>query len=176
MIPIILIALFVAGCGSTGPKNEQDNLALLPFFTQSTVEYELLELLEGLPHQILEKEALKKEIKDKDVIKLNGHWFYEQPLRIQSKDESELREILSDNSTYTPFSGVKRCGGFHPDYAVKLLSKAEIVSFHICFGCREIKVYRGRKELHADLCNESYDRLKELLKGYSQNRPDRSEN
>lgn len=147
----------------------QDSLAELPFFIQSARGFEFFELLEGLPHQTFEKEALKKEIKDKETINLNGYWFYEKPLEIPAKVENELRGILSDESVYARYSGMKRCGGFRPDYGVKLLSKAEIIYFYICFGCGEIKAYGGKHELHADFSDEGSSRLKELLRGYNQN-------
>lgn len=171
LIPLILTVLCVAGCRSNAQERHLGSLAELPIFTQFARGFELLELLEGLPHQAFEKEALKKEINEKDAMKLNGYWFYEELLEIQAKDEEELRSILSDNSSYAPYSGIKRCGGFHPDYGVKLLNKSEAVYFYICFGCGEIKAYRGKKELHADLSNVSSKRLKELLKPYGQNRP-----
>jgi hypothetical protein len=152
-------------------KGYQDSFSRLPQFTEAAQQFEHLELIEGLPHQAWNRELLKKEINEKSTFKLHDFWFYKRPLIITPEDEKELRNILSDQKTYQVFGGFKFCGGFHPDYCVKVKDKGETICFLICFGCHEVKAYSGKHELYADFSDEGYDALRELLTQYVDQRP-----
>ncbi|MGJ8641560.1 MAG: hypothetical protein ACSHYA_19370 [Opitutaceae bacterium] len=171
LILSILMVATLSGCMNREAEKSADlskeSLADLPHFTECAESFEVLELLEGLPRSATLSKSSKGEFMERAVVKLDRHSFYEEPLETPANDEAILRSLLSDTALYKPHSGMERCGGFHPDFGVKLLSKSEVAYVYICFGCDEIKAYRGKKALHADLSRDYSERLKELLIPYS---------
>ncbi len=87
--------------------------------TEVVQRAEKVVLYEGLPHQLYEGPSLENERQTKAVQELDGYTFYEEPLALAGDDTTRLSEILGDSKTYKPFTGEKKCGGFHPDYAVE---------------------------------------------------------
>jgi hypothetical protein len=126
-------------------------------------------LYEGLPHPMFESRLLEKERQTKAVQELNGYPFYQEPLALTKEDAKHLSEILGNPATYQPFRGEKKCGGFHPDYAVEWQVSAGQYRALICFHCSEVKLFglgfESRNELGAS------GTLQKLLKGYVKNRP-----
>jgi hypothetical protein len=140
-------------------------------FTETVRQADKIAVYEGLPHQFFEPRALEKERRTKAVQDLNGYPFYQQPLTLDSTDAKRLSEILGDSATYKPFAGEKKCGGYHPDYAVEWSVSSDRYRALICFGCYEVKLFGPGLESHNDLDLDAYKRLKELLKPYQKNRP-----
>ena len=131
-------------------------------------------LYEGLPHQKIEREQLAEE-KKKPTVEKGGFPFYRDPLTLKEADAKALSAILGNPDTFQPFRGEKRCNGFHPDYALVASSNGEEVTYLICFGCGEAKVYGpDLSETRYDLNRDSHKRLGEILKPYQKNRPARS--
>lgn len=143
----------------------------LDSFTQAVRGAGKLALYEGLPHQSFEADLLERERKTKPVRELHGYPFYQETLALSKEDAHRLSEILGDANTYLPFSGEKKCGGFHPDYAVEWQVGSDVYRALICFGCREAKLFGPAIELRVDLSPVAYKQLRELLKGYHKNRP-----
>ncbi len=128
-------------------------------------------LYEGLPHQMYEAESLAKELK-KPTIEKGEFPFYRDPLALKEADARELGAILTDPDTIRPFEGEKKCGGFHPDYAIVVSARGEETNYLICFGCGEAKVCRpDRSESRYDLGHDAKSRLSVILKPYRKNRP-----
>ncbi len=127
-------------------------------------------LYEGLPHQFYEFELLRSEASRTPTLQMNGYPFYRETLSLTASDKSQLMSILVDGNTSTKYSGEKKCGGFHPDFAVRLSVQELQVFFQICFGCGEMKVF-GDKERIYDLTDNGTARLKKLLTPYRKNRP-----
>ena len=123
---------------------------------------------EGMPHPMHESRAAKDERRKKAVRELNGYPFYQEPLTIKKEDANRLSEILNDPATYRPFSGEKKCGGFHPDFAVEWSVGADKFRALICFGCGEVKSFRPSGESRYDLVSGG---LSGVLKAYRKNRP-----
>lgn len=128
-------------------------------------------LYEGLPHQLYESAKLAQE-KQKSTIEKGGFPFYRDPLALKDADARALGAILANAGTFQPFGGEKKCGGFHPDYALVASSNGEEVTYLICFGCGEVMVYgSGRSETRYDLDRDARTRLGDILKPYQKNRP-----
>jgi hypothetical protein len=128
-------------------------------------------LFEGLPHQLFEGGVLEAERKAKRTTELNGFPFYADPLPLTDADAAALRAVFVDPDTLKPFSGEKKCGGFHPDYAVEWHFGDEQYRCLICFGCSEVKVHGPKSEQRHDLDFEAQRKLETLLKPYRKNRP-----
>jgi hypothetical protein len=129
-------------------------------------------LYEGLPHQGYEAKRFDEESK-KPTIAKGGFFFYKEPLALQEADAKALGRTLANPDTFSPFRGEKKCGGFHPDYAVVVSSKGEEFTYLICFGCGEAKIYRpDRSQTRYDLGHDSANpSLSAILKPYQKNRP-----
>ena len=140
-------------------------------FTEAIQRADKVVLYEGLPHQLFESRLLEEERRTKEVQELNGYPFYQEPLALTGEDAKRLSEILGASATYEPFSGEKRCGGFHPDYAVEWQVGADRYRVLICFGCKEVKSFGSEPETRNDLDSAAHQQLLELLRGYRKNRP-----
>ncbi len=129
-----------------------------------------LMLFEGLPHQGYEPTVFDEE-KKKPAVEMGGFLFYEQPLPLNDADAHELRRIVVDPSTYVPFFAEKKCGGFHPDYAIKAKSATGETVYLICFGCGEAKIIRPDGSMTRYELDNNYTSLHKTLKPYRKNRP-----
>lgn len=160
---ILAAALILASSASCSPGGS------LPF---PPPDPDKVTLYEGLPHQLYEAERLVEERK-KPCIEKGGFPFYKDPLAIEEADAGALAAILANPDVFRPFGGEKRCGGFHPDYAIAVSAKGEEFTYLICFGCREAKVYRpDGSETRYDLAPDaSWQRLVAILKPYRKDRP-----
>jgi hypothetical protein len=126
---------------------------------------------EGLPHQMYEPDALEAEKRAKPTIELHGFPFYRQTLALKPGDEEKVKAALGDAQSYETYSGDKKCGGFHPDYAVVWSVKGSTYACLICFGCGEFKMYGPSGEAYYDIATAAKERLKAILASYRQNRP-----
>lgn len=133
-----------------------------------------LTLYEGLPHQAYEAEVLAAEKEAKPTIDLKGFPFYRQTLELKPGDEEKLRAVLGDARSYKPHAGEKKCGGFHPDYAIGWSVESEQFMCLVCFGCSEFKLYWPAGEGYYDMTGEVKEQLKDVLASYQQNRPPRT--
>ena len=157
---LVVGALGLAGCGGTSSA-----------FTGSVASAEKMTLWEGLPHQGFESDLMESERRSKPVQELHGYWFYEEPLAPSAEDAKRLTQLLSDPATYKPFSGEKKCGGFHPDYAVEWQKNSNTYRALICFGCDEAKLFGPAIDERHDLNEQAMQELEALLTKHRKNRP-----
>src|SRR5262249_54012105 len=124
------------------------------------------------PHPGYEAAKLAEERK-KPTIEIGGFPFYRDPLALSETDAKALATILADPGTFKPFTEEKKCGGFHPDYAVTVSAKGGETPYLICFGCFEAKVDQpDRSETRYDLGHDANaQQLSTILKSYRKNRP-----
>jgi hypothetical protein len=128
-------------------------------------------LHEGLPHRTYGSQLLEKERRTKEVEDVGGHPFYKDLLELSGDDAKEVSDILGDPGTYKPFSGEKKCGGFHPDYAAEWQVGADRYWALICFGCYEVKLLGPGFNSRLDLNQVAYERRRQVLKAHQKNRP-----
>jgi hypothetical protein len=132
-----------------------------------------VELFEGLPHPREEPKLLAAESKRGISFEDHGFLFYMPASRITEPDTVALRRILRLEKNYGRFKGFKMCGGYHPDFLIRLSGESGIVSFQICFGCGEARIFKGAQIVHCDLAGESFTFLKAILEDYYLERPDK---
>ena len=109
----------------------------------------------------------------KPLIERAGYPFYREPLTSPADELKILSRSLSDPATYRPFSGEKKCGGFHPDYAVEWPGESPESTrvILLCFGCNEAKVIGPHGEHRYDLDRERRNEIRKILVAHWQNRP-----
>ena len=132
-----------------------------------------LTLYEGLPHPMWDRELLESEKKEKKVIERYAFFFYERANALSEEDAKRLKAILRDGKTFVEFGGLKRCGGFHPDFALVWKDGDAEVELHVCFGCHELKAFRKDGEVYCDVAKEGYEELRKILGQYRIQRPAR---
>ena len=143
-------------------------------FTQAIRGAEEVRLHEGLPHQTFEAAQLEEERRTKKFHELHGHAFYDALPAVGSGDAVALTAVMADPKTYKAFSGEKKCGGFHPDFALEWnRAGGRRYEALVCFGCEEVTIHGPGIEGRYDLDRTSFTKLEELLRKHHQNRPPR---
>lgn len=126
-------------------------------------------LHEGLPHPMWERELLQRERETKPVRELHGYPFYRETLPLREDEARKITETLAAPAMYAPFSGEKKCGGFHPDYAVEWRRGEDVHLALLCFGCEEVMLFGPGIESRHDLRNAKA--VQEVLASHHKNRP-----
>jgi hypothetical protein len=158
---VLILPVCLLGPGCSGPPPE----------TRTLQSADRLVLYEGLPHPMYEPGALAAERKSKATVTLHGFPFYREPLELKSGDGERLKALLGDSRSFSPYSGEKKCGGFHPDYAVEWSAGGQVYQALICFGCFEAKIYGPGGGTTYDVGRDRQERFRELLEPYRRNRP-----
>ena len=136
-------------------------------------ETKKIRIYEGLPHQLWEKELLAKEKLRADITDFGDFPFYTPGISPKKETLEALRNLLISSSTVKPYTGPKRCGGFHPDFAAVWNDREHDYVALICFGCHEIKFLLPDKVLHFDINNKAYNDLKMLLGNFKNKLPEK---
>jgi hypothetical protein len=118
-----------------------------------------------------ESQALEAEKKTKTTVTLHGFPFYRETLELKAGDDQKLKDLLGNPGSFTAYVGEKKCGGFHPDYAVEWAVGGQIYQSLICFGCGEVQVYGPKGDAIYDTRDDERKQLKALLEPYRKNRP-----
>lgn len=104
-----------------------------------------VEVFEGLPHPF-ERDALAAE-KQKATRQLDDQLFYASPQPVSAERRAELESWIGADA-FVPYRGLKLCGGFHADYAVRWTwdqGRSSTVLL-LCFGCGEARVLAGARD------------------------------
>ena len=142
---------------------------------ESMQKTEEIYVYEGLPHQLFEGDKLAVESKRADVKKVGSYPFYNPPTLVEVKVVKSLKQWLTEETSFRKFSGEKKCGGFHPDYAVVWEGRKKDYAVLICFGCGEVIFTDGTTQLRYDLDVKAKDELKILLANFDKKRPNSKE-
>lgn len=144
---------------------------MLPKLTGAIAKADKVVLFEGLPHQGFEGELLKKELADKKTAQIAGFPFYAETLALKEGHGKKLTELTAGKDTFAKFGGEKKCGGYHPDYAIEFLVGVDKYHVLICFGCHEAIITGPKASVRCDINEDGYKAFADILKGYRKNRP-----
>jgi hypothetical protein len=128
-------------------------------------------LYEGLPHQMWEKQSLEKELREKKTIRIDGYPFYEETLEVKDQDLRTIFSQLKDSKNFQPYAGPKLCGGYHPDYCLRVKTPTKTLDIQVCFGCHEMVLLDGSKKYIWDMSKGTDEKLKKTIGVYRKNRP-----
>lgn len=128
-------------------------------------------IFEGLPHPGFERLLFEREKSRKDVFSIAGSVFYRSPLPLDAAEMSRVAAILTRRDAYARYRGPAMCGGFHADYAVQWRRKEGEFTCLICFGCHEFRLVDKGRVISAEISEEAYPRLKDLLSEKRRHRP-----
>ena len=158
-VAVVVGCCLLSGCSGSPPESA------------TIARAERLTVYEGLPHQMYEPKSLASERKSKPTIELHGFPFYCASIELKPGDAEKLKALLGNPRSFEPFSGEKKCGGFHPDYAVEWTVGDKISDCLICFGCGEVMIHGPGTESRYDLQGDALKLLKAILQPYRINRP-----
>ena len=130
-------------------------------------EAESLKVYEGLPSDIFETEAFKKEVTREDLLKVDDYHFYSPA--VDASNLEDLKKVLSSPDLITKRAPAK-CG-FHPDYAFEWKTDGKVHHMFLCFGCCNVLFKEGDTYLMLDFAKS--DELKKVLAVYDLKRPKR---
>jgi hypothetical protein len=162
LIPLFIVVLM--GCRGAGAETPPSKNIHDAFKGASAIR-----LYEGLPHPRMESELYSRE-KAKAHKTLEGEAFYEASLWLPPDDVAALSALLSGPAALSAWSGEKKCGEFHSDYAVEVEKAGQTWRVFVCFGCGEAKVTGGKESRH-DLPTATETALETLLKKHRKSRP-----
>ena len=153
---------------------------ILSFFTscqesvfRSPQKTDELFVYEGLPHPMRENSYFEKEKNRKDVMEIDGHWFYQPKVKASGESHDDLMNLLLDESGFhMPESNVppKDCGPFHPDYAIMWNSEGAENYLMICYTCGEAKIINGGRVQTFEMNAYKMESLANLLANFQANR------
>jgi hypothetical protein len=71
-----------------------------------------------------------------------------------------LLALVKNPNSFSKWGGAKKCGGFHPGYALVWKTDDEVVEVHLCFSCHEIKVFNGQSEVYCEIEKDAHEALR----------------
>lgn len=158
---VVYAAAVVAGCNSAGEQAASGG---------QVASDDPVVLYEGLPHQMFESQSLARELATKETVKSGGFPFYAPRIDPSAPDARRLRDLLSADSSFKPYSGPKLCGGFHPDWLVEAETGDGATRALLCFGCSEVE-FLGARTGHFDIDESAKAQFEATLSPYRKNRP-----
>lgn len=69
-----------------------------------------------------------------ETLTIAGWRFYKTPQTLDMDDQVAALAVLRKSRSYVP-GEAKRCGGFNPNYALRIPTKSGVVYALICLGC-----------------------------------------
>ncbi len=156
------------------PSSVPDVLA----FTRDIYTAAAVELYEGLPHPLFDKQAYQLEAARGKTLKITTDLLYAEKLDPSADTLAQLAHLTTDlrghRTLFKPLSQAlsKFCGGFHADYALIWKKNNETsVTALVCFGCSEVRLIRGGEIITADFKPERHRELIDLFRPMRRNRP-----
>ena len=166
LICLLALAGFVWAIVSTEWWKTRRHFAAVSAEVASSPE---LLLYEGLPHKKVDGDDFRSEVHTKPTIKIQKHFFYEQPLDVPPEAVASLRALCAAADSFRSWSPGKECMGFHPDFALQWSNSDSTVWFLICFGCFEMQIDSPRGRLMMDLTD--HKAFLRILKPLRRERP-----
>lgn len=151
LVTSVVLLLASSGCASSGP----------PSFVASARDAPTLTLYRGVPRPGQLAPAGGADPDPGPVVEISGQTFYAKPVKLEGDKARALARVLADGSSYDEHR-VKRCGGFHADWAVEW-GGDEPRRVLLCFTCHETLSVSGDAQRLNDLTDSGYARVTAIL-------------
>jgi hypothetical protein len=145
------------------------SFAKLKPLTNSMGEKSELTVYRGVARANLERPPTPVTPKANDVrtvIRL-GETFFKKPMSLSAAKTRKPLSLVKNPQSFSQWGGAKACGGFHPDYALVWKTGDLVVEMHLCFTCKEIKVFNGQTEIYCEIEEVAYQGLKDWTRSLS---------
>lgn len=168
---LLLVAPLAFALACQAADKPPTDFTVLPKLAEAIGKADKVVLFEGLPHQGNETKLLKEELEKKKTVQIAGYPFYAETLDLKDGHGKKLTDLTAGKDTFRKFGGEKKCGGYHPDYAVEFVVGADKYHALICFGCHEAIIAGPKATVRCDINEDGYKAFADVLKGYKKNRP-----
>ncbi len=162
---IVIICLFTTSCDFSSRISSSNDIR------NSIRQVNSIFIYEGLPHQNQEGSLLKEELKRNKTVKIGEYPFYTPKSLAYKEDTGIIRNALSSTKSFAVYTRGKRCGGFHPDYAIEWHSHNKTYQALLCYGCHEFILIEGTSSYKYDMAGKIFSDLPTILKKYDSKRP-----
>jgi hypothetical protein len=119
----------------------------------------LTELAAGLPHPYGEPKDFVRDLWLKQNRSIKGYRFYKRQADPTEPVRAVMVNLLSQEGSFSPYTGPKLCGGYHADFAAKLEFGGKHVWLLVCLGCEEVLIFSEGKELICEVRREVAEKL-----------------
>lgn len=119
-----------------------------------------LSVLEGPERKSMELPTAPAD--DPAVEHVGKHFFFKEPLVLNSEDELTILSTATSYRSFHPFRGLKFCGGFHPDANIRIVTQHGTIQMLVCFGCGEVLFIDGENQVRADIESTAYQTLRDV--------------
>ncbi len=119
----------------------------------------IINVFPGLPHNYWGEEAFIRELWNSENQPIHGYRFYSKPLSFSEEFRRVVHDLFTEEKTFVPYRGPKKCGGYHADFAVLLDDAGEHYWFLVCLGCHEVLCFTDQAELICELDSAAYKKL-----------------
>lgn len=168
---LIVGLLLAGGAGAVWNWGIRERAELPSEFREGVRRADRAVLYEGLPHHNYEPELLKKEWGEKRTIDLGGFPFYERPLDWKGDTADRLAALVTDPLRLKDMgTAEKKCGGFHPDYAVVWEGDGGRALALVCLGCGDVLLI-GPADSKGKKYAVSKSDMRNWFYGYREQRP-----
>ncbi len=164
------VVVFLSSCASTVVPAERwslsaEGVALLERCRGAN----RVEIFEGLPHQD-SVEFLRESLRP-DTFVSHGFAFYRPAMTFSPRRVQSFAAPLVGNAAHSPWSGMKFCGPYHPDYMLRFHDSAGCVEMHFCLGCGEAVFHTGATSVRTDVAEHVRQPCERALDRRRQKRP-----
>lgn len=130
-----------------------------------------VDIFEGLPHPMAERELFAREQRRSDVFRNHDFRFYTPALSLPRNGRVRLLTGVTRESSFMPWRGPKLCGGFHPDLLLRFHHFSAVVDVHLCFGCGEAIFYGPATRAHVDFSEKTAETWRKIQRHNRAKRP-----
>jgi hypothetical protein len=136
-------------------------------FVAATKDATSLVFLQGLPRSANGLKAAELDKPHVETVLIETDIFYVEPLPVSAEDQKTVLAAFSRDDFAVEWRGLKLCGEFHGDFALEWWAKEKrIATVLVCFGCHELKLIFGEKNVRADIPKDRFELLRTILLKY----------
>jgi hypothetical protein len=154
---VLLLSITLTACGGE-PKAPSTDFANYKPLADAIAKAGKVVLYEGLPG-----EWSTDKPREEKTVQLHGYTLYEKQLVLSDETAKKLTALFCAEATFKKWGGLKKCGGFHPDFCVEWRNGEDVYQVLICFGCHEVKCYGPKQELYCDIQEDAYKQFTAIL-------------
>jgi hypothetical protein len=176
LLPVVVVGFAAIGAAlpelrgdvAEGPERNFDNWKGL---AAGIAQADKAALFEGTPHPLDEKKHYDEEMRTAKFKKFFGIPFYPDPTPLSAEVNGKILKVLLKDKTLVPYTGDKKCGGFHADWCLEWRGDDGVARCMLCFSCYEARVFGPKSSLQCDIDPSAIPELRAILTPFREHAP-----